>query len=737
MAQIKKKFIGSNQVDGSKILLDNDQAIRGRNAANNADIDILKINSSDELVFVSVPKVGANDLLDASLLGANDGIATLDAGGKIPSSQLPNSIMEYKGNWNASTNSPTLANGTGNAGDVYRASVAGSTDFGAGAISFNVGDFAVYSGSIWEKSINSNEVVSVNGQTGVVSLDSDDVSEGASNFYYTEARFDSSLSGKDTDDLSEGATNLYFTDTRAKTAAVADSITDGITDVAPSQNAVFDALALKADLASPALTGTPTAPTAAPSTNSTQIATTAYVDAAVTAGGGISAVVEDTSPQLGGSLDLNSFSITGSGSFAMSGSTVLTDSNGILIDAVSSNLTLQANDPTYSVIINGDTIDLNAGAAGVVLNSKIDMGATNKVTNMADGTASGDAVNKGQLDLKADLASPALTGTPTAPTQSPGDNSTAIATTAYADAAAVAAAGIQSIVEDTSPTLGGDLDVSTYAIKNSANTTSLDMDDGSGKILMSSAVGIDLVADAGNGIIKLDGTVDMSGRKISSMAAGTLSGDAVEYDQLNTALADYLPLAGGSMSGNIAMAGNKITGLAAGSATGDSVEYDQLNSAISSAISAASLSGGDMISVSSQIISVDLASSSGLESTNPGNAAGQLRVKVDAETIKINGSNEIESLKQTEQKITLIAGDITNQYVDLAHAVHGASASDNSISLTVIGGLLQEKGVDYTVSLTGGSGGVTRITFAGDLATGGASELVATDKLVISYSYLT
>lgn len=37
---------------------------------------------------------------------------------------------------------------------------------------------------------------------------------------------------------------------------------------------------------SPALTGTPTAPTAAPGTNNTQVATTAYVDAAVAAGGG-------------------------------------------------------------------------------------------------------------------------------------------------------------------------------------------------------------------------------------------------------------------------------------------------------------------------------------------------------------------------------------------------------------------------------------------------------------------
>lgn len=39
------------------------------------------------------------------------------------------------------------------------------------------------------------------------------------------------------------------------------------------------ALALKADLASPALTGTPTAPTAAPGANTTQLATTAFVAA--------------------------------------------------------------------------------------------------------------------------------------------------------------------------------------------------------------------------------------------------------------------------------------------------------------------------------------------------------------------------------------------------------------------------------------------------------------------------
>lgn len=45
-------------------------------------------------------------------------------------------------------------------------------------------------------------------------------------------------------------------DSSARAAAVADSITDGVTDIAPSQNAVFDALALKAPINNPTFTGT-------------------------------------------------------------------------------------------------------------------------------------------------------------------------------------------------------------------------------------------------------------------------------------------------------------------------------------------------------------------------------------------------------------------------------------------------------------------------------------------------
>ncbi|HID3636454.1 TPA: tail fiber protein [Escherichia coli] len=65
---------------------------------------------------------------------------------------------------------------------------------------------------------------------------------------------------------------------------------------------INNALALKAPLASPALTGVPTAPTAAQGTNNTQIATTAYVRAAISALVGSSPEALDTLNELAEAL---------------------------------------------------------------------------------------------------------------------------------------------------------------------------------------------------------------------------------------------------------------------------------------------------------------------------------------------------------------------------------------------------------------------------------------------------
>lgn len=122
------------------------------------------------------------------------------------------------------------------------------------------------------------------------------------------------------------------------------------------------------------------------------------------------------------------------------------------------------------------------------------------------------------------------------------------------------------------------------------------------------------------------------------------------------------------------------------------------------------------------------------------NTAARLPIGTTGQVLTVAGgvptwASPAASITAITENITLSGTDITNQYVDLAHAATGSSASVNSISLNVVGGPQQQKTVDYTVSLTGGSGGVTRITFAGDLATGGGAALIAADILMFSYSY--
>lgn len=118
---------------------------------------------------------------------AANGVATLDAGSKIPAAQLPNTVMEYQGSWSALTNSPTLIDGTGNAGDVYRVNVAGTQNLGSGSQTFSVGDLIIYSGSIWQRSPTADGVTSVNGLQGDVLLTTTNIGEG-SNLYFTDER---------------------------------------------------------------------------------------------------------------------------------------------------------------------------------------------------------------------------------------------------------------------------------------------------------------------------------------------------------------------------------------------------------------------------------------------------------------------------------------------------------------------------------------------------------------------
>lgn len=121
--------------------------------------------------------------------GVASGLASLDGAGKLTTAQIPDSLIGgtvYQGTWNANTNSPALSSGSGTKGHYYVVSVAGTTSLD-GVSSWALGDWAIFNGTAWEKVDNTDAVLSVNGATGTVVLDTDDIAE-AANLYFTEAR---------------------------------------------------------------------------------------------------------------------------------------------------------------------------------------------------------------------------------------------------------------------------------------------------------------------------------------------------------------------------------------------------------------------------------------------------------------------------------------------------------------------------------------------------------------------
>jgi len=84
-------------------------------------------------------------------------------------------FVNYKGTWNASTNTPTLVSSVGTKGDYYVVSVTGSTNLN-GVTTWTQGDWAIFNGTAWEKVDNTDLVTSVAGRTGAITLTTADVS---------------------------------------------------------------------------------------------------------------------------------------------------------------------------------------------------------------------------------------------------------------------------------------------------------------------------------------------------------------------------------------------------------------------------------------------------------------------------------------------------------------------------------------------------------------------------------
>lgn len=95
-----------------------------------------------------------------------------------------------------------------------RSIASGTLDSGTGIVTFTRDDGTTFTMDLSALLDDTNLVTSVAGKTGVVTLDTSNVTEHTSNLYYTNGRFDSRFNTKTTDNLTEGSTNLYYTDAR-------------------------------------------------------------------------------------------------------------------------------------------------------------------------------------------------------------------------------------------------------------------------------------------------------------------------------------------------------------------------------------------------------------------------------------------------------------------------------------------------------------------------------------------
>jgi hypothetical protein len=115
----------------------------------------------------------ANTGVSAATYGSSTQIPVIavNAQGQITSATNTSIVgtLSYQGGWNATSNSPTLTSSVGTTGYYYVVTTAGTTNLN-GITDWQIGDWAIFNGSVWQKIDQTNTVSSVNGQTGVVSI---------------------------------------------------------------------------------------------------------------------------------------------------------------------------------------------------------------------------------------------------------------------------------------------------------------------------------------------------------------------------------------------------------------------------------------------------------------------------------------------------------------------------------------------------------------------------------------
>jgi len=208
---------------------------------------------------------------------------------------------------------------------------------------------------------------------------------------------------------------------------------------------------------------------------------------------------------------------------------------------------------TGTMIASNTIVDADINSAAAIAWTKIAPSSTVSATEVGYLAGTTSAIQT-QINSKlststasstyAPLASPALTGVPTAPTAAAGTNTTQVATTGFVSTA------VSNLVASAPSTLDT-LNELAAALGNDASFSTT----------VTNSIAAKLPLAGGT----MSGAIAMGTNKITGLGTPTASTDASTKAYADT----MLPLAGGTMSGNIAMGTNKVTGLGTPSASTD------------------------------------------------------------------------------------------------------------------------------------------------------------------------
>ena len=291
----------------------------------------------------------------------------------------------------------------------------------------------------------------------LTAFDTGDLTEG-SNLYFTNARADARVNSvlPNTDSLTEGSSNLYYTDARAQAVSINN-------------------------------------------------------------------VVEDTSPQLGGALDLNSNNITGTGNISTTGDITITDSDAGSSAGPDFVLYRDSSSPADGDYIGQLQFKGKHDGGGDEIYAKV----TGKISDASQGTEDGlietaikgngsftivsrQKSNELQLINGVGLSvagNTTLSGTLNSHTIPSGTGTIALTSDI----------GSTDLSADSTPQLGGDLDVVTHGIVSTSNRNIAITPNGSGKVIIDGLS--HPVADGNAGqVLKTDGSGNLAFASVGSLA---------------------------------------------------------------------------------------------------------------------------------------------------------------------------------------------------------------------------